>query len=220
MAENNKSTALGCFGGILGVTGGIMCYAGNQINSDYKKQFDTIWNTGKRDVTGDALLYCGIGLIIIGLIMIVINIVRYYQASPAENGDNVSAEEVKVEQDSEYWLCPYCGTTNSQKKTVCLCGKPKPKNSADNEEKKARSVETAKPMFCPNCSKPIKYGMFSCPNCDQRIDWSKIQNDKPEQEEVITTQHNGIAEKNRFCIYCGEKLDSNAAFCGACGKKI
>lgn len=73
-----KKYIFGICGFIIGLTGGTLCFIGNQINNDIKRQLSSYITNGNADSTGDILFYIGIALAIIGVLMIIINIFQYF----------------------------------------------------------------------------------------------------------------------------------------------
>lgn len=75
-----KKYAFGIVGVICGITGGILCFAGQQINDDIKRQVVSYLESGTKDATGDLLFYGEIALIIIAVLLILINIFQVFTA--------------------------------------------------------------------------------------------------------------------------------------------
>ncbi len=73
-----KKYVFGIVGIVLGVTGGILCFVGQQINDDIKRQLVSYIESGTKDATGDLLFYSGIVLVIIAVLLILINIFRFF----------------------------------------------------------------------------------------------------------------------------------------------
>lgn len=177
MADNKKSTNLGLGGAVIGITGGILCYVGKQMDNNLKEQIPSILRTGSKDGTGEALFYIGIGLVIIGVIMIVINIIQYYQ--PDSRGINNDSNNSEA---SYKYVCSKCKTTIKKGMQVCPnCGKEL--NWSRLTESQAMLAETDKSQqrvstnpdntapkqFCTNCGAKLVEGNKFCGCCGAKV---------------------------------------------------
>lgn len=204
MADNNKSTNLGFGGGVIGVAGGVMCYIGKHMNSDMERQLTSYWNTGNKDGTGDILFYIGVALIIIGLIMIVVNIVQYYQ--PSENTGSVNSEE-NNENENRPMYCKKCDSPISFGNIYCPVCNEKIDWSLYNEIKKSVKEKTNNNWKCKNCGR-INYNYVGTCGCGVT---------KEENNRIQTSYE---AESDKYCPICNTRIEFGMFACPNCKNRI
>lgn len=135
-------------GAVLLVAGLLLIVSGVNVNNDMEAQMESLFNNGTSN-PGSSCIAIGVFIAAVGLLLLIIGIVQYYQRNGSRQNMNASNEMPPVGK------CWNCGGRITDKSEYCShCG---------------TKIYKQQNKFCRCCGKSIAASSAFCPYCGNKI---------------------------------------------------
>ena len=156
---------------ILAVAGACLWFGGTQVNSDIERQWSSYWDTGRKDATGDMMIFLGVALVVVGVILFIYGLYKNSK-NPAET--NPVDEKMKYRCSNCGWeieggdyCCPQCNMKIDWNSAVPKDSKDETpvKEAPRRDETKAGAVGN---KYCTNCGAILAGAGKFCAKCGRK----------------------------------------------------